>query len=234
MSDKSPSISPPYASFSSFINIFNKLKESGVPSRIDPSVFGNASGSIIYSVLAALKYLKLIDEEGKPDDRFKAFASASDDERPAILASIIKAGYPTLFADGIDLTKATSGEFDEHLRTQFEIQGSTVDKVATFFIGAAKFSGIEISPHIAKRKAAYSSPSSRKSSRQRKKGGDDDAALQPPPPSSPAANVITEKALEYRLVDLMKEAAGDTQVMSAIVTVITWLQTREVNGEAEE
>ena len=211
MSEKSSSSSPPYASFSSFINLFNKLSESGVPSRIDPSVFGNASGSITYSVLAALKYLKLIDEDGIPDERFIAFANASETERKALLAPIIKSGYPFLFDSSLDLTKASAKQFDDRLREEFEIQGSTVDKVATFFINAAKYSEIPISPHIASRKSAYVSTSSRKSSKQRKEDSKSGAAHSPPPP--PPAT-ITEKALEYRLVDLMKEAGGNTDVMS--------------------
>lgn len=38
---------------------------------------------------------------------------------------------------------------------------------------------------------------------------------------------ITEKALEYKLVDLMGEAAGNEEVMSSIIKVVTWLKTRD-------
>jgi hypothetical protein len=54
-------------------------------------------------------------------------------------------------------------------------------------------------------------------------GGSDGEGGPPPPPPPP----VTEKALEYKLVDLMSEAAGDAETMSAIIKVITFLKTRE-------
>lgn len=38
---------------------------------------------------------------------------------------------------------------------------------------------------------------------------------------------MSEKVLAYELVDLMKDAGGDPEVMQAIIRVVTWLQTRE-------
>ena len=75
MNDKPKKLSPPYATFPSFINFLNKLRDSSVPGRIDPSVFGNASGSISYSVIASLKYLKLIDDDGLPSSKFVELAA---------------------------------------------------------------------------------------------------------------------------------------------------------------
>ena len=63
MADKPVRHSPPYATFASFITFLNKLRETQVPSRIDPSVFGNASGSLSYSIIAALKSLKLLAQK---------------------------------------------------------------------------------------------------------------------------------------------------------------------------
>lgn len=56
------------------------------------------------------------------------------------------------------------------------------------------------------------------------KGG---GGSEPPPPPPPPP--ITEKALEYKLVDLMSEAAGDPETMAAIIKVITFLKTRNTN-----
>ncbi len=42
---------------------------------------------------------------------------------------------------------------------------------------------------------------------------------------------ISEKALEYRLVDLMTEAAADPEVMSAIIKVITFLKTKNAGNQ---
>ncbi|MEL6283813.1 MAG: DUF5343 domain-containing protein [Pseudomonadota bacterium] len=232
MAEKQKKPSPPYATFGSFVSFLNKLRETSIPSRIDPSVFGNVSGSVSYSVISSLKYLNLIDEDGRPTNEFVALVNAPDDNRQALIASVVRNGYPSLFSSQIDLTKATAAEFDEHVRSEFGIQGSTVDKVAAFFIAAAKAAAIEISPHLTARKPIYASPTSRKSAKQRKR--DDDADKQTPPP--PPVQQISEKALEYRLVDLMTEAAGQQQVMNAIITVITFLKTKDVTrgGSQEE
>ncbi len=47
----------------------------------------------------------------------------------------------------------------------------------------------------------------------------------------PGPEPISEKALEYRLVDLMSEAVSDPEVMTAIVTIITFLKTKEANAK---
>lgn len=225
MNDRAKKLSPPYATYGAFSSFINKLRDTGVPSRIDPSVFGNASGSVSYSVIAALKALKLIDDDGRPRAEFVRYVSAPDDERGQILASIVRAGYPSLFGGDIDLSRATAGEFDEHIRKEFEVNGSTVDKVASFFLSAAVQAGIELSPHLKARKPVSASTSSKKSAKQRKRetesGPSEDGA-----PASPS-NQISEKALEYRLVDLMSEAIADPEVMAAIIKVITFLKTKD-------
>lgn len=228
MAEKQKKVSPPYATFGAFVSFLNKMRETSVPSRIDPSVFGNASGSVSYSVIAALKYLRLIEDDGKPTKTFSALVNASDDARAPILSEVIRNGYPSLFGGSLDLKNATSAEFDEHMRKEFDVQGSTVDKIAAFFILAAKLAGIPLSPHLVARKAVSSSSSSKKSAKQRKK--DDEADASPPDEGPPAKPIITEKALEYRLVDLMGDAAGDAEVMAAIIKVITFLKTREVDA----
>lgn len=227
MSEIKKSMSPPYATYGSFTNFINKLRETGIPSRIDPSVFGNASGSVSYSIIAALKYLNLIDDDGNPTQKFVALVNASDDERPPILNEVIQAGYPSLFSGAINLKKATAGQFDDHMRKEYDVKGSTVDKIAAFFIGAAKQAGIELSPHLLARKPVATSSSSRKSAGQRKRSEGDGAANENPQVKPPV--VVTEKALEYRLVDLMTDAMDDPEVMQAIIKVVTFLKTREAS-----
>jgi len=223
MSEKTTSLKPPYATYGSFSNFISKLGETNVPSRIDRSVFGNMSGGVAYSILASLKFLKLINEEGAPSNVFQNLAVASEDQRPALMSNIIKSGYTELFTNDVDLSKASAGQFDEWLRTFYGAQGSTLDKAASFFIAAADVADIELSPQIKGRKPQHSSSSSRKSRKQRKSTkGESEAPAVPPKPS-----VMTEKALEYRLVDLMSEAAGDTEVMKAIISVITFLKTKD-------
>jgi len=55
-------------------------------------------------------------------------------------------------------------------------------------------------------------------------GGGDNGYTPPPPPPPPP---VTEKALEYKLVDLMAETLDHPDVMEAIIKVVTFLKMRE-------
>lgn len=219
MADKAQNLSPPYASFPAFINFLNKLRETTIPGRIDPSVFGKASGSIAYSILASLKFLKLISADGTPLPQFIALVNAADDERKPMLREMIQAGYPSLWDGSLDVTKATAGQFDEHIREEFDVKGSTVDKVATFFIQAAKAADLTISPHLAARRPVAGSASAGKSRKQRRS----DAAEIDAPSATPTPPPAAAKALEYQLIDLMKrEGIGDAE-QEAIWTLVRFL-----------
>ncbi|MGY8665394.1 DUF5343 domain-containing protein [Bradyrhizobium sp. UFLA05-109] len=233
MNDKAKAISPPYATFSAFISFINKLRDTTVPSRIDPSVFGNASGSLSYSIIASLKYLKLINDNGAPTQDFISLVKASDDARPAIWKKIMVAGYPSLLSSDVDLTAITAGQFDEHLRKEYNVQGSTVDKVALFFIAGAKLADIPLSGLLLARKPVATSTAAKKSVKQRKRSdvGDDegdDVEPDPPPPQ-------TQKALEYQLIDLMSEPDIDADVKNSIWSLVQYLTARKAkkaSGEA--
>lgn len=233
MAEKTANHSPPYATFASFITFLNKLRETQVPSRIDPSVFGSASGSLSYSIIAALKSLKLISAEGVPSTTMIEFVKASDDDRKAMMQEVLKAGYPTLWNGSINLASTTAGQFDEHIREEYDVKGSTVDKVAAFFIAAAKFSELSISPHLAARKPTASSASSNKSKKQRKVEENGTGAGASSGFRLETSNVMTEKALEYRLVDLMSDAMDDAEVMHAIIKVVTFLKARDAAKKPE-
>lgn len=176
MADAAKKMSPPYATFGSFISFLNNLRETTMPQRIDSSVFGKASGSIKYSILAALKSLKLTDDAGKPTQALVELVNSSDEDRKPLLRKILQEGYPTLFDGQIDLSSVTAGQFDEHIREEYDLKGSTIDKIATFFIAAASAADIPISPHLKARRAASPSTASKKSSKQRKKKEDEESS----------------------------------------------------------
>jgi Family of unknown function (DUF5343) len=229
MSTEKQKYSAPYASFSSFIGFFNKLKEIGVPSRIDPSVFGNASGSITYSVIASLKSLKLISHDGNPSDVFKSFVTADEADRKTAMKGILRVGYPTLWGGGINLTSVTSGQFDEHLKEAYSVSGATVDRAASFFIAAADYCGEPISSHLKARKAIASSPASKKSVKQRRKD-EDEVTGDTNDGGEHVPQIEVAKPLEYQLIDLMKEPDIDDEIKSSIWRLVQYLTMRKASG----
>jgi hypothetical protein len=226
MNDLPKALSPPYATLSTFASFINKLRDTTIPNRIDPSVFGNASGSVSYSIIAALKFLKLINDAGTPTQEFIALVKAGDEARPDIWKRIVERSYPSLFEPEVNLAAMTAGEFDEHIRKVFNVQGSTVDKVALFFIGAAKLANIPISALLLKRKPVATSTSAKKSVKQRKRDSADTADEiedeDPPPPLAQPA-----KALEYQLIDLMSEPDIDDVVKTSIWALVQFLMARK-------
>jgi hypothetical protein len=229
MNESPKQLSPPYATFSAFINFLNKLRDTGVPSRIDPSVFGNASGSLSYSIISALKFLKLIDESGTPSQQLIDLVGAADDARGLRLNAIIKTSYPSLFKPPVHLTSMTAGQFDEHMRQEYGVSGSTVDKVALFFIAASKIAEIPISAHLLNRKPIATSSSAKKSAKQRRGGADEETGDED---FSPPAQPATTKALEYQLIDLMSEPDIDDQVKQSIWSLVQFLMARKAKRAA--
>jgi hypothetical protein len=224
MSDEAKKIAPPYAPFSTLLNVFNKLRETTVPSRIDPSVFGNMSGGASYSIIAALKFLKLIREDGTPVSQLAELVNAEDQARKPIIRKILRDRYPTLFDGQIDLRTVSAGQFDDHIREAFDVKGSTVDKVAAFFIAAATFADEPISPHLKARKPIAPSSTSRKSSKQRKNDAEGETLPPHDPPPPPESQ---SKPLEYQLIDLMSEPDIEDEVRQSIWALVQYLTKRK-------
>ncbi|MCB1757956.1 MAG: hypothetical protein KDJ38_20730, partial [Gammaproteobacteria bacterium] len=107
---------------------------------------------------------------------------------------------------------------------------SMQDRMLTLFTGLYGVAGVW--PEGAQ-KARIGRPKSNATKGEKKKAPPTPQgnAPNPPPLKDPNAlgekNQMTEKALEYRLVDLMSEAAGNEEVMKSIINVITFLKTKE-------
>ena len=143
---------PPYVSFTTFINSLNKLREIGVPNRIDASVFPGQSGSGIAALIGAMKYLGLIDEVGNPQKIFSQIVDSNDEDRGELIKPILLDRYKFITNDGFDLNTATSQQVERAFRDQ-GISGSTVTKSVSFFLAAAALAGLKTSPHVKAQKA---------------------------------------------------------------------------------
>jgi len=140
---------PAYVSFRTFRNFLDWLGEEGVPSRIDRSFWGQKfSGAAAGQLLATLRFFGLIDENGVPDPFLETMAKDGE-QRKVMLRSLMERYDSAL--EGVDLERATAGELDERFR-RYNVSGGTLDRAITFFIQAAQYCGIPLSPHITKRK----------------------------------------------------------------------------------
>lgn len=144
---KEATIKPPYVSFTTFTNAINKLREIGVPNRIDASVFRGQSGSGIAALIGTMKYLGFINEVGTPSDTFKQIVDSKDEDRGAILKPILLERYKFVTDAGFGLENATSQQVEQAFRDQ-NISGSTVTKSVGFFLAAAELAGLKTSSHV--------------------------------------------------------------------------------------
>jgi hypothetical protein len=146
-SQKASTITPPYVSFTTFTNAINKLRDVGVPNRIDASVFRGQSGSGIAALIGTMKYLGFIDDAGTPTETFSQLVNSTDENRGAILKPVLLERYKFITNDGFGLENATSQQVEQAFRDQ-NISGSTVTKSVGFFLAAAELAGLKTSSHV--------------------------------------------------------------------------------------
>lgn len=138
---------PPYVAYRTFVNSLNKLQERGTPGRIDSSVFAGQSGSGIAALLAAYKYLGLMEESGAPSAALKELVQRAESERGPLMRALVEDRYEFLKPPTIVLADATTQQIEAAFREQ-GIKGSTVTKAVSFFLSVAQDAGIEVSKHI--------------------------------------------------------------------------------------
>lgn len=165
-SQKAPS--PPYGSFKTLVNFSNDVREGGhVPSQIDRSVMPKLSGSAVFETIAALRFLGLVvgDKTVKPTGLFEQYVMAADQDRPAVLRSLLQSSYSFLLSvPDFDIERASGQQVTEIFRQQ-GLSGTTVIRAISFFLAAAKEAGIKVSHNV---KPPPKVPGTGKSKREKK------------------------------------------------------------------
>jgi hypothetical protein len=142
MADK-PKLAPPYVSFTTFKNRVQGLASGGsIPKVIDASLFSTDSGGTQKQMIAAMRFFGLINEKGAPTDSLKAMASGDANKWQATLRAVMEEAYSTEQLDALlnGSPKSLRDSFAE-----YELQGSVLDKVVRFLIGAAEDAGEKVS-----------------------------------------------------------------------------------------
>ena len=140
---------PPYTSYRTFKTFIEDLHEHGVPSRIDRSVLTRFSGVVGTQLMHALRFLGLIEDDGRPTQRLKELVKAHGSGHwPEKLLERLRQEYAPMFA--IDLETATPSHFNEAFRKAFPAADAVVQKCVTFFLYAANDAGVKISGRVLK------------------------------------------------------------------------------------
>lgn len=230
MSEDQKSHKTPYVPWGTYLKFLADLAEAPIPSYIDKSLMPSMSGGIQSILINALRATNMINGDGVPTRRLHDFVAGDEGVRKRIVADGLKDAFPFFFDGQIDLTRATPGQFDKVLRESGGLNGSTLDKSAKLFLSAAEYCELSIGSHLKARKPSGRKPASgnRKASPSKNSNIEPEISSRPGVPN-PNQEVMSEKALEYRLVDLMTEAmTKDPTVMDSIIKVITFIKTKDV------
>lgn len=136
---------PAYVPFRTFLSALESL-EHGVPNIIDRTVWPTYSGLYQSQTMGAFRFLGLIDDRGKPTDDLQKLVEDKDN-RKTHLRRILERSYSALVKR--DLTKMTPASFNAAME-EYGATGDTHRKVTSFFLQAAKYAGLPLSPYIIK------------------------------------------------------------------------------------
>jgi hypothetical protein len=163
MADK-PKAVVPYLPWKTFVAVLESLTKF-LPDHVHPSMWPTYSGGVRGQVLATLKFLKLIEEDGAPTPLLRKITTSDQQTWPALIREALKGSYVSLMA--CDLTKATPGSFDAEVRKLGQ-EGETHRKAASFFVQAAKFAGVPLSPLLTRKGGLSSTRAKRTKTASRK------------------------------------------------------------------
>ena len=141
---------PPYTSYRTFKTFIEDLHEHGVPSRIDRSVLTRFSGIVGTQLMHALRFLGLIEDDGRPTERLKGAGESARDGRLARDASGDASAMNMRRCSQSTSETATPSHFNEAFRKAFPAADAVVQKCVTFFLYAANDAGVKISGRVLK------------------------------------------------------------------------------------
>jgi hypothetical protein len=142
---------PPYVSYRTFRNFIDRLQQR-LPSRIDRSYWGDIlSGSTGTQLMAALRFLGLIDANGKPTEQLKPLVLARGEPRAQLLRGVTTQAYSFVLKSNLDIESATYSQLGEVFHDAFQLTDDVSRKCVKFFIALSGDAGLPISPFITRR-----------------------------------------------------------------------------------
>ena len=138
---------PPYVPWRTFSAAIERL-EQGVPNQIDRSVWPSYSGATQGQLVAAFKFLGLVDDKGIPTPTLHELTKKDRPSQKIALGNVIQNAYPQVIKLG--LQKASPKQLNDAFR-HFGLTGETHRKAVSFFLHAARHAELPLSP-LLKRK----------------------------------------------------------------------------------
>ncbi|MDD5190161.1 MAG: DUF5343 domain-containing protein [Dehalococcoidales bacterium] len=140
---------PPYISPRSFYHLLERLQEN-IPGRIDRSYLDTMfSGSASTQVMAAMRFMNLVDMNNKPTHHLRLLVDSREEERTKRLKDLCNNSYTVVFTNGsVDPQTATYAQLEELFQYQYGVDGDVRRKCIKFFTSIATDAGIPLSSYI--------------------------------------------------------------------------------------
>jgi hypothetical protein len=163
----------------------------GVPPIIDRSIWRTQPGGVQGQIMGALRFFNLIDDNNKPAENLRRLIERPDDRQKAIRA-LLEWSYANIVKG--DLTKMTAKMLEDGME-QYGVGGETKKKAVTFFLQAARFADLALSPYLQAQIRA--TPGTR-----RKRRKDDEGSANESIPAAPAPAPVAERSGESQTIEL--------------------------------
>lgn len=224
----------PYAPAAAILDVIKRHRTRGLPSPVDSEVLGRAGvpESLLARTLQAMKTLDLLDAEGRPTETFEGLRLAPEAGYVDRLGQWLNGAYADVLKF-VDPATASETDLRDAFRSYTPIGQQA--RMVTLFTGLYAAAGIgpekEGSPRSVRRGAKTSgstAPVNAGGAPKRPSQGDAKPApeVKPAKDPDPAAEGMSDKALEYKLVDLLKNQDIADEQRAAIWSLIQYLAGR--------
>lgn len=136
---------PPYLPFRTFLNSLDTLSQ-GVPPKLDRSFWKQQSGINQGLIMNAYRFFWLVDESDKSTEHLATLVHHPD-KRPTTLKQLVSEQYMVVM-DKVDISKSTLRMLEDVFEEIYAVTGDTKQKAIKFFLKAAKFADLPLSPYL--------------------------------------------------------------------------------------
>jgi hypothetical protein len=137
--------SVPYLPFKTFLNSLDTFAQ-GIPPKLDRTVWKSQAGLVQGLIMNTYRFLGLVDDNDAPEPYLESMVKTPE-KRPEELRFLIEAQYSDII-EAHDLTKMTQKMLEDEFEKYFSVTGTTKQKAITFFLKAAKFADMPLSPFL--------------------------------------------------------------------------------------
>lgn len=132
-----------YVGFATFLSALDHLRESSLTEPLEPVDCGGPSKATWNQLTRTFRFLELIDDGNLPTPSLRLLVQQRN--RKPILRKLLQRHYPDLFSR--DLSRLRPNRL-EQLLARRGIHGATLTRARSFFVGAARYAGINLSSEI--------------------------------------------------------------------------------------